>query len=100
MEKALVDICHHCGEEKTDCFYGFIAMTLPIPEAEAKIDKWGRTSWWDNLERTDLEKEEELELEGLARYDQLLNTISRGVQCIDCRNKEEELYSKYYPENK
>jgi hypothetical protein len=35
-----LETCHHCGEEKENCFHGFIAMTIPIPEAEAKIEKW------------------------------------------------------------
>ena len=31
-----VDICHHCGQEKENCYYGYIAMCIPIPEFEAK----------------------------------------------------------------
>jgi len=89
--------CHHCGKEKENCYHGFIAMTIPIPEAEAKIDKWGRENWFKNLERTDLTEEESKELDGLCTYDQLLNTVGRGVQCNECAIKEEELYEKYYP---
>jgi DNA-directed RNA polymerase subunit N (RpoN/RPB10) len=95
-----IDRCHHCGEDKADCYYGFIAMTIPIPEAEALIDKWGRDNWWENLERTDLTDDEFKELDGLNMYDQLLNTVGRGVQCNDCAQKEAELYEKYYPEVK
>jgi hypothetical protein len=95
-----IDNCHHCGEDKANCFYGHIAMTLPIPEAEALIDKWGRDNWWENLERTDLTDDEMKELEGLAMYDQMLNTIGRGIQCSDCNKKEAELYEKYYKTNK
>ena len=40
------------------------------------------------------------ELDGLNTYDQLLNTVGRGVQCNDCAKKEAELYEKYYPTNK
>ena len=94
-----IDKCHHCGEDKADCYYGFIAMTIPIPEAEALIDKWGRENWWENLERTDLTDDEMKELNDLATYDQLLNTVSRGVQCDDCGMKEEELYKIYYSNN-
>ena len=72
-------------------------MTLPIPEAEALIEKWGREDWWKNLERVDLTVEEMEELDGLATYDQLLSTVGRGVQCNDCGKKEAELYDKYYP---
>ena len=100
MMESKIDKCHHCGEDKADCYYGFIAMTIPIPEAEALIDKWGRANWWDNLERADLTEDEMKELDGLATYDQLLNTVSRGVQCDDCGKKESKLYEKYYPTNK
>jgi len=89
--------CHHCGEEKENCYHGFIAMTIPIPEAEALIDKWGREDWQKNFERTDLTEEQDKELDGLNMYDQLLNTVGRGVQCNDCVKKEAELYDKYYP---
>jgi hypothetical protein len=91
--------CHHCGEEKENCYHGFISMTIPIPKAEASIDKWGRANWWENLERTDLTDDEMKELDGLTMYDQLLNTVGRGVQCYDCGVKEVELYKKYYPKN-
>ena len=94
-----LETCHHCGEEKEDCYHGFIAMCLPIPEAEAKIEKWGRKDWWKNLERIDLTQDEMLELDNLSYYDQLLNTVGKGVQCNDCGKKEAELYKKYYPEN-
>jgi hypothetical protein len=96
MESKL-EKCHHCGEEKENCFHGFIAMTIPIPEAEEAIEKWGRGDWWKNLEREDLTKEEMDELDGLCTYDQLLNTVGRGVQCDECAIKENELYEKYYP---
>jgi hypothetical protein len=75
-------------------------MIIPHPELESKIDKWGRDNWWENLERTDLTDDEMKELEGLATYDQMLNTIGRGIQCSDCNKKEAELYEKYYKTNK
>ena len=39
MENKL-ETCHHCGEQKENCYHGYIAMCLPIPEAEAKKEKW------------------------------------------------------------
>jgi hypothetical protein len=93
-----LETCHHCGEEKENCYHGYIAMCIPIPEAEAQIDKWGRGIWFENLERTDLTEDEMKELDSLSYYDQLLNTVGRGVQCDDCGRKESELYRKYYPE--
>ena len=152
MENKL-ETCHHCGEEKENCYHGFIAMCIPIPEAEEKIEKWNlidayenfinnpdykaesvvdlmgsqagklikcstqeefnnkiktdsefskkwyTKTWWKNLERTDLTEEESKELDDLATYDQLLNTVGRGVQCDDCGKKEAELYEIYYPKD-
>lgn len=94
----IIEKCHHCGEEKENCYHGFLTMTIPIPEAEAIIDKWGRDNWFENLERTDLTEEETKELESLTMYDQLLNTVGRGIQCNECAIKEEELLRKYYPQ--
>jgi hypothetical protein len=50
-EMKKLETCHHCGEEKENCYHGYIAMTIPIPEAEAKKEKWGGEEWWKNLER-------------------------------------------------
>jgi len=91
--------CHHCGEEKENCFHGFITMCIPIAEMEVKIEKWGREDWWKNLEREDLTEEEMKELDNLSMYDQMLSTVGRGVQCEDCGKKEAELYEKYYPKS-
>ena len=99
LEVKNLETCHHCGEEKENCYHGYIAMTIPIPEAEAKKDKWGGKEWWKNLERTDLTEEEMKELDGLCTYDQLLNTVGRGVQCDDCAVKEAEFYEIYYPKS-
>jgi hypothetical protein len=141
MENKL-ETCHHCGEEKENCYHGFIAMCIPIPEAEVKKEKWNlidaysnyskkhfkewepgmeyeskesfinkiktdpeflkqwyTKTWWKQLERTDLTEEESKELDNLATYDQLLNTVGRGVQCDDCGKKEAELYEIYYPKS-
>lgn len=99
LEMKKLETCHHCGEQKEDCYHGFIALTLPHPKWEEKIDRWGRKDWWENLERTDLTEEQIKELDDMASYDQALNSIGRGVQCEDCGRKEAELYEKYYPKN-
>lgn len=96
MESKL-ETCHHCGEQKENCYHGLITLTIPYPDWEAKIDKWGRKNWWENLERTDLTPEQMEELDHICSYDQALNTVGRGVQCDDCGRKEAELYEKYYP---
>ena len=89
--------CHYCGLEKENCFNGHMSMTLPDEGMEAKINKWGRKYWWENLERDDLTDEEFKELDLICIYDQALNTIGKGVMCNDCIILEDELYSKYYP---
>ena len=94
-----LETCDHCGEEKENCFHGHIAMCIPIPELEAKKNNWGGKEWWRHLDRMDVTEEEYKELNGLVIYDQLLNTIGKGVQCQDCGKKEEELYQKYYPKS-
>jgi hypothetical protein len=141
-----LETCHHCGEEKENCYHGYIAMCIPIPEAEAKKEKWNlidayenygqkiisegyqnlvaigwpstqeefinkikldpefskkwyTKTWWKQLEREDLTEQESKELDQLSTYDQLLNTVGRGVQCDDCGRKEADLYEKYYPKN-
>ena len=146
LEMKKLETCHHCGELKENCYHGYLAMCLPIPEAEAQIEKWNlidafytysqtivsedlwmlvaidwpstqeefnnkiksdsefskkwyTKTWWKNLERTDLTEEEIKELDDLTTYDQLLNTVGRGVQCDDCAKKESELYEKYYPKS-
>ena len=99
LEMKTLEKCHHCGEEKENCFHGYIAMCLPIPEAEADKQKWGGEEWWKNLEREDLTEDEFKQLDNLNMYDQLLNTVGRGIQCDDCEIKETELYKKYYPKN-
>ena len=58
LEMNKLEKCQHCGEEKEDCYHGFIAICIPIPEMEVKINKWGREEWWKNLERTDLTEDE------------------------------------------
>ena len=99
LEMKKLETCQHCGELKEDCYHGFITMCIPVPEMEVKIEKWGRKDWFENLERTDLTKEQMKELDDLSFYDQMLNSIGRGVQCNDCGRKESELYEKYYPKS-
>jgi hypothetical protein len=71
-------------------------MILPEPLLEEKIDKLGRNNWWKLLEKIDMSEELEKELEELTYYDQLLNTVGRGVICSKCSTKENELLNKYY----
>jgi hypothetical protein len=43
--------CQHCGEEKENCYHGYIAMCLPIPEAEEKIEKWNLIDAYSSFEK-------------------------------------------------
>jgi hypothetical protein len=61
--------------------------------------KWFTRTWWKGFERADLNEKDRKEMDDLATYDQLLNTVGRGVQCDDCAKKEAELYEKYYPKS-
>jgi hypothetical protein len=147
LEIKKLETCHHCGEEKENCYHGFITMCIPVPEMEVMIEKWNlidayksyekewilenppfagpytdpcltqeefnnkikidsefslewfTNKWFNNLEREDLTEEELEELDKLSLYDQMLNSIGRGVQCSDCGKKESELYEKYYPKH-
>jgi hypothetical protein len=94
-----MDNCQYCGKPhpKEEMFYGFIAMSPPIPEMEIKKEKWGM-EWWKNMERTDLTEEESKDLDDLNLYDQLISTVGRGCICIPCLKNEEELLNKYYPQ--
>ena len=98
-EKALelINKCTYCRNE-TPYSWNYISLTLPVPEMEDLIDKWGRAKWWLNLEREDLAPEEQNELERISYYDQMLNTVGRGYMCEECSIKENKLYDKYYPE--
>ena len=99
LEMKKLGTCHHCGKQKENCYHGFIALTIPHPEWEEKLDRWGRKDWWKNLERTDLSEDQMKELDEICMYDQALNTVGRGIQCEDCGRKEAELYEKYYPKD-
>ena len=86
--------CHLCGKDypEDQVFRGFIAMTLPSMEMESRKDKWGGDKWYEHLERTDLTHEEFKELDDINLYDQLLNTVGRGIQCMNCCEEEDKFY--------
>ena len=90
--------CQFCGKEAEDGYSGYLAMCMPSPEAEEKKKQF-EGDWWKHLERTDLTKEEDIILEELSLYDQLLSTIGKGFACLPCLEKEDELLQKYYPKS-
>ena len=89
--------CHYCPNE-TDLPTHFVAMCLPVPRIEDLIDKWGREDWFKNLEKdpSTFTPEQNNELEEMSTYDQLLNTLGKGIMCKDCIKLEGELLDKYY----
>ena len=44
------------------------------------------------------DKEEEIGkklLEEISFYDQIVNTVSKGIECADCLDKDDEMYNKF-----
>ena len=93
--------CQFCKEEhKTEeMFHGHLAMMIPEAKYEDRINELGRDSWWERMKEPNLPEKEAKELEDLALYDQLVNTIGRGSACNKCLEKEDKMYQKYYPNN-
>ena len=89
--------CQFCGRTSENMYYGFIAGCLPNKQLESKIDKWGRSNWWENMERDDLTEEQHKELDEIGFYDQVLHSVGRGYECEECMIKEDELNQLYYP---
>ena len=89
--------CYWCGSE-TDMPYTYHAMG-PISEKYELLmqsfEKQYGKKWWD--------KEEEIGkklLEDVMIYDQIVNTVSKGVVCADCLDKDDELYNKFKKNDK
>ena len=84
--------CNWCSN-KTDMPYTYHAMGPISEKYELLIQgfekKYGE-KWWD--------KEEEIGkklLEEVSFYDQIVNTVSKGVVCADCLDKDDEMYEKF-----
>lgn len=87
--------CQFCNKE-TDMPWFYWCMTPIIPEMEEKINELGRNGWYNKI-NWDNPTQEQLQL---SVYDQLLNTIGKGYLCKECIDKDNELYNKYYSEEK
>jgi hypothetical protein len=48
LEMNKLETCHHCGKQKENCYHGFIALTIPHPDWEAKIEKWNLIDAYKN----------------------------------------------------
>ena len=84
--------CYWCSNE-TDLPYTYHAMGPISEKYELLIQnfkkKYGE-KWWD--------KEEEIGkklLEEVSFYDQIVNTVSKGVVCAECLDKDDEMYNKF-----
>lgn len=92
--------CQFCKEEfqTEEMFHGHLAMIIPESKYEDRINELGRNDWWKKMEDPSISEEFAKELEDLAFYDQLVNTVGRGSACKECLKKEDEMYQKYYPD--
>ena len=84
--------CYWC-DSKTNMPYTYHAMG-PISEKYELLmqgfeKKYGKA--WHNKEKEIGKKL----LEEVCFYDQITNTISKGVVCADCLEKDDELYNKF-----
>lgn len=84
--------CMYCGDE-TEAHWAYYPMTPIIPEMEELLDKVGR-SW---MYEKDWNEPETIEESKLNTYDQLLNTVGKGILCDKCDKQEAINYEKYYP---
>ena len=83
--------CQWCGS-KTNLPYTYHAMG-PISEKYELLlqdfkKKYGK-KWWNN------KKIDKKLIEDLSFYDQITNTVSKGIVCADCLDKDDELYNKF-----
>ena len=84
--------CYWC-DSKTDMPHTYHAMG-PISEKYELLmqnfEKQYGEKWWD--------KEEEIGkklIEEVMLYDQITNTVSKGIVCAECLDKDDELYNKF-----
>ena len=85
--------CHWCDAKTTnkECY---TAMSPLNEKYEKLIKKWDKKYgqfWYDNPKG---EINEKL-LADVIAYDQVTNTVGRGIICDDCHEKDEIIYQKY-----
>lgn len=83
--------CQFCGDE-TDLPIMYHAMAPIDEDYEKQIDKLGRDTWWVDADWDNPTEE----LDQLSYYDQLINTVSKGIVCKPCIEKGDKLCEKYY----
>ena len=88
--------CYWC-ENETDMPYTYHAMGPISEEYELKILKLEK-KYGDDWMGREGELEEEIGeqlIKDIMMYDQIINTVSKGVVCADCLDKDDELYNKF-----
>ena len=84
--------CYWC-ENETSMPYTYYAMGPISEKYELLIQDFKKKhgqKWWN--------KEKEIGkklLEEVSFYDQIVNTVSKGVVCADCLDKDNEMYNKF-----
>ena len=83
--------CCWCGN-KTNLPNTYHAMGPLSEQFENQIkdfdEKYGK-EWWENKEI------DNKILDNLIQYDQIVNTVSRGIVCADCLDKDDKVYTKF-----
>ena len=84
--------CQWCGSE-TDLPQTYHAMG-PLQEKYELLmqgfeKKYGE-KWYDKEEEIGKEL-----IDDVAFYDQVVNTVSRGIVCADCLDKDDKVYTKF-----
>ena len=83
--------CNWCGDETTnkECY---TAMSPLVEKYEVLIREWDKMYgqfWFDSKEI------DEKILADVMAYDQVTNTVGRGIICNNCHEKDEIIYQKY-----
>ena len=88
--------CDWCGD-KTDMPYTYHAMGPISEEYELKILKLEK-KYGDDWMGREGELEEEIGeqlIKDIMMYDQIINTVGKGVVCATCLDKDDEMYEKF-----
>ena len=83
--------CYWC-ENETDMPYTYHAMGPLSEKYELLIQAFEKSygkKWWDSKEI------EQKLLDDVSMYDQVTNTVSKGIVCADCLEKDDKLYFKF-----
>lgn len=87
--------CQWCGEH-TNMPIAYWPMAPINPQLEDKMISLSTTteSWYERQDRIDNATYDEL-----AFYDQLTNTVGKGIVCAPCGDKDNLNYDKYHTLN-